>query len=55
MTEGKTIEQAREALFNRIVETEEKTAINSHVSADGDPDGVDHIFASAGYRQRKRA
>lgn len=38
LAEGKTVEQARAALFDRLVAAEEKTSISSHVSTDGSDD-----------------
>ncbi len=38
LAEGKTVEQARAALFDKLVAAEEKSAVSSHVPADGSGD-----------------
>lgn len=56
LAEGKTVEQARAALFDKLVAAEEKTAVSSHVPADGkgDPTAriVGHYRAATGAKPR---
>jgi len=41
LADGKTVEQARAALFDKLVAAEEQTSISSHVPADGKPKADD--------------
>lgn len=56
LAEGKTVEQARSVLFDKLVAAEEKTAVSSHVPADGkgDPTAriVGHYRAATGAKPR---
>ena len=46
LAEGKTVEQARAALFDKLVAAEEQTAVSSHVPQDGATSPTDRIIAN---------
>ena len=54
LAEGKTVEQARAALFDKLVAEENKTSISSHVSTDGGKAGIT-ASASSMDRELRRA
>lgn len=46
LAEGKTVEQARAALFDKLVASEERTSVSSHVAPDGAANPTDRILAN---------